>query len=228
MEDTIMMIIFIAGASASGKTTLSKKLNARLNQTNQTSQIISMDDYFLEIPDGVDIGYFRNNTNFDCLEMYDLSLLHNHLTALHNGETITKPIFDFPTNKRLTTERISPPEFLIVEGLFSLCVAKQLLIPGLAKLTVFTGTSSYLSLLNTRVTRDVNERSRKKDDVMRQEGKYVGPAFFNTIAKSKNGVDIDILNDTHHTQSGTHPLETGVDEIITALAEKQGLALRAR
>ena len=219
-----MILIFIAGASGSGKTTLANMLVERLNQSGKTGRLLSMDDYYFEIPEGVDLHHFRNNTNFDRLEMCDQSLLINHLMALHNGQTITKPIFDFPTNRRLSTEIVSPPEFLVVEGLFALCIAKNLPISNdIAKLTVFTGTSSYLGLINTRVTRDVNERNRQPEDVWRQERKFVGPGFFNTIAKSKNGVDIDVLNDPRLDTNKPHPLENAVDDIISALEDKQAL-----
>lgn len=217
-----MILIFIAGASGSGKTTLANMLVERLNQSGKTSQVLSMDDYYHEIPEGVDLDHYRNNTNFDRLEMCDQALLIKHLLALNNGQTITKPIFDFPTNKRLTTEMISPPEFLIVEGLFALCIANNLPASNdFAKLTVFTGTSSYLDLIKTRVTRDVNQRNRQPNDVWRQERKFVGPAFFNTISKSKSRVDIDVLNDSHLDTTKPHPLENAVEEIISALEEKQ-------
>ncbi len=79
-----MILIFIAGASGSGKTKLTTMLVERLNQLGKTSQALSIDDYFVEIPDGVDINYYRTHTNFAELKMIDVPLLKNHLMALHN------------------------------------------------------------------------------------------------------------------------------------------------
>jgi len=55
-----MKTIFIGGGSGSGKTTLAKKLVDRLKSTGVSCNSLSMDDYFNEIPEGVDLDYFRN------------------------------------------------------------------------------------------------------------------------------------------------------------------------
>ena len=221
-----MIVVFIGGASGSGKSTLAHLLSARMNQSGKTSQVISMDDYFLEAPASIDtpekLAHYRNNTNFDQIDMFDLPMLTRHLQALHLGVTITKPIFDFPTNRRLTSEAVSPSDYLIIDGLFTLLFAKSL-PKELEKLTVFVGTSWYRSLIHHRVTRDVSERARQPADVLRQERKYVGPSFFGPIANSKSGVDIDLLNDPHTDTTKPHPLESGVNDVITALEEKQKL-----
>ena len=217
-----MNLIFIAGASGSGKTTLTTMLVEQLNQLGKTSQALSIDDYYVEIPDGVDIDYYRTHTNFAELKMIDLPLLESHLMALHRGETISKPVFDFPTNRRLNTEIITPPEFLVIEGTFALSIAKTLTqAQDLPKLTVFVGQSSYLNMLNSRIVRDERERNRQQIDVLREERKYLGPAFFDVMAKSRNGVDIDVLNDPQLDDTRPHPLACAVDEIISALEAKQ-------
>ncbi len=219
-----MILIFVAGASGSGKTTLTTMLVERLNQMSKTSQALSIDDYFVEIPEGVDIDYYRTHTNFAELKMIDVTLLEGHLMALHNGETISKPIFDFPTNRRLNTESISPPEFLIIEGTFGLAIAKTLSeAKNLTKLTVFVGKSSYWDILNSRIARDEKERNRERIDILREERKYLGPAFFDVMAKSKNGVDIDVLNDPQLDNTKPHPLASAVNEIIAALEDKRAL-----
>ena len=217
-----MNLIFIAGASGSGKTTLTTMIVEQLNRLGVSSRALSIDDYYVEIPDGVDIDYYRTHTNFADLKMIDVPLLESHLMALHRGETISKPVFDFPTNRRLNTETVTPPEFLIIEGTFALSIAKTLTqAQDLPKLTVFVGQSSYLNMLNSRIVRDERERDRQRIDVMREERKYLGPAFFDVMAKSRNGVDIDVLNDPQLDDTRPHPLVCAVDEIISALEAKQ-------
>ena len=227
-----MKIIFIAGGSGAGKTSLALALVRALEKTDQTSQYLTMDDYFREIPDHYHetipaeyfvnnpdkkaIDHFRDNTNFDTIGHFEFSLLEEHLTLLNQGMKITKPIFNFPTNKRLTHETIPPPDYVVVEGLFALAFSKML-PDTVEKLTVFVGTSSYQGLIGTRTKRDVKERDRAPEAVIKQERKYVGPAFFDTILKSKSGVDIDILNDPHVNSDATHPLDNAVDEILLSL-----------
>lgn len=210
-----MIVIFIAGASASGKTTLAKKLVDKLESEGVSSNSFTMDDYFKEIPEGVDLEYFRNNTNFDQPSMYDFDLFAEHLRQLSNGEKIIKPIFDFPTNKRLTYETIKPKELLIIDGLFALNFAKQL-EPNIQRITVYVNGNSYLDLIKRRVMRDVTERNRTVGDVIKQERRFVGPAFFNVIAKSQSGVDINILN-TPQGGKPQHPLDEAVYEVLEHL-----------
>jgi uridine kinase len=227
-----MKIIFIAGGSGAGKTSLAHALVEALEKTDTTSQYLTMDDYFKEIPDQYHetipaeyfvnnpdkkaIDHFRDHTNFDTINHFELGLLEQHLTLLNQGTTITKPIFDFPTNKRLTHQTITPPDYLVIEGLFALAFAKKL-PDTFEKLTVFVGTSSYQGLIGTRTKRDVSERDRAPAAVIQQERKYVGPAFFKAILDSKLGVDIDILNDPHVNSNTPHPLDNAVDEIFSSL-----------
>ena len=223
-----MILVLIAGASGSGKTHLSKLLLAQLNASGGDNLLITMDDYFLEIPAGIDIDWFRANTQFDDPNMLELSLLKTHLMALHRGEDITKPVFDFPTNRRLQTEKITPPDVLIVEGLFALYFAQKFLQDDLTTLTVFVETNSYLTLLNRRAERDIKERGRPNAAVVRQlEHQYVGPAFFGTIVKSKTRADIVVDNsatsEEFETSAQVHPLTQGVVDIIAALEIKRAV-----
>ena len=217
-----MIIILIAGASGSGKSRLAKLLLEQLNGSGGNHLLMTMDDYFHEIPDGIDINWFRTNTQFDDPKLLELSLLQEHLVALDSGETITKPVFDFHTNRRLRTEVIVPPDVLIVEGLFALYFAQKHLPKELTSLTVFVETNSYLTLLNRRAQRDIKERGRPNEIVVRQqEHKYVGPAFFGIIVSSKTCADI-VVDNSEESGVAAHgcPLARGVSDIIAELETK--------
>ncbi|NBX84860.1 MAG: hypothetical protein EBQ95_04530 [Gammaproteobacteria bacterium] len=211
-----MKIIFIGGASGSGKSTLAKMLFTRMQSEGLSVLHLSMDDYFIEVPAHItDIEHFRRTENFDLIEKYDLDLLTHHLELLNVGHVIIKPIFDFPTNRRLTFEEVHPSDFVIIEGLFALTYAKT--IPeNLEKTTVFVGKSSYLELLRTRSARDLIERNLNPEDVILKERATVGPAFFFQICKDKKNVDFDISNDTCLIGE-QHPLEASVSEIIQSI-----------
>lgn len=220
-----MIPIFIAGASASGKTYLSELLLSSLKEKVGHHVLLKMDDYFHEIPDGVDLEWFRENTLFDTPTMLKLDLLKEHLLALNRGERINKPIFDFKTNKCLSTEEISPPDVLIVEGLFALHFAQKYLESELPTLTVFVETNSYLTLLKRRIERDIRDRGRLNDLIVKQqERRFVGPAFFSSIVSSKSGADIIIDNsDESALPTEKHPLMKGIEEILRELDTKQAI-----
>ncbi len=220
-----MIIILIAGASASGKTRLAAELLARLNESGHgTHLLLKMDDYYHERPEGVDSEAFRRDTNFDTPTMLELSLLLEHLVCLDRGESITKPVFDFKTNRRVQTETINPPDVLIIEGLFALYFAQRL-PRHLNTITAFVETDSYLELLKRRIKRDIDERGRRDaDDVLQQERRFVGPAFFGTIAPSKSQADIVVDNSAQFIASAAsapHPLTTAVEVMIEIIGTKQ-------
>ena len=213
-----MKFIFIAGASASGKTTLAEKLKQQLLTLGVFAQQISMDDYSVEAPHDIeDIQAYRRDTNFDRIEMLDLELLKEHVNLLHLGKLIEKPIFEFSSNSRVGSQTIFPSDVIIIEGLFALYFAKTLKEFNLHQLTVFVGKSSYQQILNSRLQRDVNIRNFFATDVIKKERRDVGPAFFQIIAKSKSGVDFDITNDEAH--DGLHPLDIAVADICHVLLE---------
>lgn len=214
-----MKFIFISGASGSGKTTISEALFHALSHSGASVSSITMDDYSVEAPsDIVDIQKYRQETNFDRVEMCDLKLLHQHILALVNGNPIEKPIFDFPSNKRKAYEIVKPCDYMIIEGIFALYFAKNLK-EQIDKVTVFVGQSSYLNLLQRRGARDVNERNFTLDQVLLKERRFVGPGFFQTIASSKTGVDIDITNDMK-IEGKIDPIQAGVQEILAFIHKK--------
>ena len=218
-----MKFIFIAGASASGKSTLSVLLSNEFTRMGISNVILKMDDYSVEAPDNItDIAHYRQVTNFDRLEMYDIDLLGEHLLQLENGLEIQKPDFDFATNRRISFETIMPQDVVIVEGLFALALAKKL-PPELDKTKVFIGPSSYSSLLEMRTRRDQNERGFTSLQTLSKERKYVGPCFFDVIAKSKNGVDIDITNDPDERHAA---IMDGVAQIIQDFQRSQTAHLK--
>ena len=68
-----MKIILIGGASGSGKSTLAQMLLTRMQSERLSVLHLSMDDYFVEVPEHVtDIEHFRRTENFDQIEKYDL------------------------------------------------------------------------------------------------------------------------------------------------------------
>jgi len=91
-----MKIIFIAGGSGAGKTSLAHKLMQAFETTDKTSQYLTMDDYL------------RENTHADTINCFELTRLERELTQLSQGHTTTSP------------------DYVVLEGLFALAFSKML------------------------------------------------------------------------------------------------------
>ncbi len=213
-----MFLIFIAGASASGKSSIARALLNVLLHEGQTAQILSMDNYFRERPlDDVDPKAFRLNTNFDRPEMVDFDLLKAHLEQLSEGELVAQPIFQFESNRRIGEQTISPSEFIIVEGMFAQYFFKNYINNHHLSLSIFVSVDSYFDLLKRRKARDATERDRSAEVVIRQERRDGGPGFFGFTALYASRSDLHIHNNHREDQDYTEIME----EIKMAVEEKQ-------
>ena len=110
-------IIGIAGGTASGKTTIAKKLYEATKEYGNVS-LIRMDDYYRRYP------YIPVNNegskNFDHPDAYEIELLIKDLQKLQNGEPIEKPIYDFVIQNRSDkTEIVNPGVVIMVEGIMT-------------------------------------------------------------------------------------------------------------
>ncbi|EDR24431.1 uridine cytidine kinase I, putative [Entamoeba dispar SAW760] len=86
-------LISIAGPSASGKTTFSKKLGVQLKLRGITPVVLSTDDYYKHRVDSPKDEY--GNYDFECLEALRLDDLNDTLTRLFRGEEVHPYVFDF-------------------------------------------------------------------------------------------------------------------------------------
>ena len=87
--------IGIAGPSASGKTTFSKKLGIALRSKNIEPIVLCMDDYF---KNRVDTPKDENGKyDFESLRALRIDDFNKDLNKLFNGEKIKKCVFDFVT-----------------------------------------------------------------------------------------------------------------------------------
>lgn len=211
-----MKIIFITGASASGKTSLAEKTQEALQRAGKSAELIVMDSYFKEIPDDREINEYRETTNFDRLDMYETELLITDILALNGGQPISNYHFEFSTNKRAVKGVIQPPEFLIVEGLFAMQIANRFDKEDVDKMTVFVETSSYKTIVRRRVERDFRTRNREEKIVRNCEKQYVGVAYFDQIVRGMREACLSVVNDDP-IEGQPHPLDKGVVDILSTL-----------
>jgi len=111
-------IVLIAGPSASGKTTFSKRLMVQLAVNGLKPTMISLDDYFVdrELTPKDEKGEY----DFEAIEAIDVEFFNQQLNELFSDIVVELPKFNFtvgqkfPSGKKL---QLLPGSILIVEGI---------------------------------------------------------------------------------------------------------------
>jgi uridine kinase len=138
-------LVLIAGPSASGKTTFSKRLSIQLLAQGIHPFPLALDNYFV---DREKTPRDENgNYDFEVLEALDISLFNEHLQALMRGEEVQLPQFDFRAGRRKPGERVQlgPDHVIIVEGIHGL---NPRLVTGVPDERIYRIYVSALTQLN--------------------------------------------------------------------------------
>jgi uridine kinase len=184
-------IILVGGGSAGGKTTVVNEILSKLN--NKDILTIKHDDYYKRRNDLTHEE--RKKLNYDHPNSLDNDLLLNHINCLINNEQVEKPIYDFVLNNRKDEyELITRKEIIIIEGILVLENEK---LRDLADLKIFVDSDDDIRLIR-RIKRDIEERGRLLDSIIKQYLTTVKPMYHKYIKPSKRYADIIILNDTKH------------------------------
>jgi uridine kinase len=138
-------LALIAGPSASGKTTFSKRLSVQLLAEGIRPFPLALDDYFVDrdqTPRDED-----GNFNFEALEALDIELFNQHLQALMREEEVQLPRFNFKTGRREKGEKVKlgPDHIIIVEGIHGL---NPRLVAGVSDERIYRVYVSALTQLN--------------------------------------------------------------------------------
>lgn len=173
-----MLIIGIYGGTGSGKTTIVNMIASHFSSND--IEIISQDSYY---KDNSDISYEdRCKLNFDHPDAIDFNLLYKHLKNLRKGETVEQPIYDFKIHNRLKkTKQIKPKKILILEGILIMCHAE---IRSIFDLKIFINANSK-TRMERRIKRDIVERGRSRDEVLKRYIETLKPMHEKFIEPSK-------------------------------------------
>ena len=111
-------VVLVAGPSASGKTTFSKRLGVQLAVNGLHPYQVSLDDYFVnrELTPKDEHGEY----DFEALEAVDIAFFNQQMTDLFAGKKVHLPRFDFQRGRRFNngkTLQLLPGDILIVEGI---------------------------------------------------------------------------------------------------------------
>jgi len=176
-------IIAVAGGSGSGKTFLAERLVAALH--DRRPLLLSQDYYYR---DRSDLTFEQRQwINYDDPEAIEFSLLIRQLQALGEGHSIDHPLYDFTThNRRPETVRVSPSDWIILDGILLLAVAE--LLP-LLNLKIFVDTSMDLCFIR-RLQRDTTSRGRSVQSVIDQYLATVRPMYLRYVFPSRVHADL--------------------------------------
>lgn len=180
------IIIAVAGASGSGKTSIATLLQKRLQNIRVIS--ISSDEYYKTLSPDTDPA----NYNFDHPAALDLDLLSEHLEKMRSGQDIEVPVYDFKTHKRdpvaVTKVCARETDVVIVDGIF---VLQNERIRNSCDITIFTVEDLDVCLAR-RLRRDLVERGRSVESVLTQYTRFVKTGFHSFVAPTMTLADVII------------------------------------
>jgi len=170
-------IVLVAGPSASGKTTFSKRLCIQLISRGLRPYPVSLDDYFLPREE----MRRRGLNDFDDIRAVDIELFQDHMARLLEGAEVQLPRYNFVTGTREKglLLKLRRDSVLLIEGIHCLNPA---LLPGELGERAFKIYVSALTQLNLddlnripttdtrlirRIVRDAAFRGYDAEDTLR-------------------------------------------------------------
>lgn len=178
------LVIGIAGGTASGKTTVARRIAEALGET---ATLLDQDSYYRDLSDLT--VEERREVNFDHPDAFDVALLALHLTRLKANEPIEKPVYSFVHhNREPYTERLEPTRVVLLEGILVLGIRE---LRELLDVKIYVDAEDDVRVLR-RLTRDVKERGRDFDSVVSQYLRTVRPMHHGFVEPSKRHADIII------------------------------------
>ena len=178
-----MPLIGICGGTASGKSTIAKKIEKNF-QNIGVVKILS-DSYY---KDHSNLDFHeRSKINFDHPKSVDFDYLIKNLKKLKNNVKIKEPVYSYKTHKRLKkTKTVYPRKIIILEGLHILC-NKNLI--NLIDYGLFFDLDSK-TRLKRRISRDVEERGRSAKEIKKRYNEMCEPMYNKFIYPSRVNANI--------------------------------------
>ncbi|XP_048666540.1 uridine-cytidine kinase-like 1 isoform X1 [Marmota marmota marmota] len=216
--------IGLGGGSASGKTTVARMIIEALDVPWVV--LLSMDSFYKVLTQQQQEQAAHNDFNFDHPDAFDFDLIISTLKKLKQGRSVQVPIYDFTTHSRKKDwKTLYGANVIIFEGIMAFA-DKTLL--ELLDMRIFVDTDSDIRLVR-RLRRDISERGRDIEGVIKQYHKFVKPAFDQYIQPtmrladivvprgSGNTVAIDLI--VQHVHSQLEERELSVRQVLPAFPQ---------
>lgn len=177
------LVVGIAGGTASGKTTVARKLHEAL--AGSRVAFIDQDSYYRDLADMA--LEERREVNFDHPDAFDTDLLVAHLQQLKAGRGVKKPVYNFVSSTReQRTVDVEPGEVILIEGILVLHIPP---VREELDVRIFVDAEDDVRIIR-RLTRDIKQRGRDFDHVVTQYFRHVRPMHLGFVEPSKRHADI--------------------------------------
>ncbi len=205
-------IIGIAGGSASGKTTVVKKLQERF--TGEI-HVLGHDNYY-KAHDNMPFSE-RTLLNYDHPDAFETEYMVRHIQELKEGRSIEHPTYDYTVHNRAKeTVFMEPRPVIVVEGIL---VLEDAALRNLMDLRIFVDTDAEERLAR-RILRDTKERGRSLESVLTQYTTTVKPMHEKFIEPSKKYADL-IIPRGGHNKPALKMLECYIEALLARRNERE-------
>lgn len=203
MGEGKIMIIGVAGGTASGKTTLSRHIARAFGDK---VAIIAHDSYYCAQNDR---SYEeRCKQNYDHPDAFETDLLCEHLDALVAGRAVDVPVYDYTQhNRSQEVERVESKTVIVLEGIL---IFSDPRLRDRMDLKIFVDTDADERIIR-RILRDTKKRGRSLDSVVEQYISTVKPMHEAFVEPYKRYADIIV-------PGGSNP--AALDMIITRIGKQ--------
>lgn len=179
-----VMIIGVAGGSASGKSTIVEKLR----DSFKNDIVVLCHDYYYKSHSGL-LFEERMKLNYDHPNAFDTDHMIEDLKKLIDGREILRPVYDYTIHDRSSDKvLVQPKKVIVVDGILVLENEK---LRDLMDIKIYVDADDDERLIR-RIQRDVLERGRTLESVVAQYRNTVKPMHDQFVAPSKRYADIII------------------------------------
>lgn len=177
------VILGLAGGTGSGKTTVARALLSAVGR--KRIAFLPQDAYYKNV--SWEGPQQLEEYNFDHPSAIDSDLLVRDLRALKQGRSIDAPVYDFVHHRRKSeTRRVEARAVVLAEGILLLAEPR---IRELLDFKIYVDTDADVRLTR-RIQRDMQERGRSIDDILRQYMATVRPMHLEFVEPSKRWADV--------------------------------------
>src|SRR5881397_674943 len=200
------ILIGIAGGSGSGKTLVARTILGELGSDRVV--VIDQDSYYKDLDD-IPLRD-RDARNFDHPDAFDGELLKRHVRDLLEGRPIEQPIYDYTQHRRLReTRAIGDHLVIVLEGIL-IFVDPEL--RSLMDIKLFVDADHDVRFIR-RLKRDLVERGRPVDSIIRQYEESVRPMHLQFVEPTKRYADL-IIPEGGHNRVAIDLLKTKIRDLL--------------
>lgn len=179
------VVFGVAGGTASGKTTVADTI---LNTVGASQVAYLPHDAYYRNMSHLPLSE-RAKLNYDHPSSLETELLVAHIEQLLAGGAVNVPVYDFTEHRRTEkTTHVTPCPLILVEGILIFTDAE---LRELMDIKVYVDTAADVRFIR-RMVRDLEERGRSLDSIIKQYLETVRPMHMEFVEPSKQYADIII------------------------------------